>query len=401
MNFTLYDVIADLHANKRDEETASFLQELGTLLGQPLESKQLEELTSEDLPLIFIHSGGTEGLFKQVYEKLPEPYLILTTGRQNSLAASLEILAFLQQQGKRAQVFHGTPATIAQQLKQIARMEKARRKLAGMRIGVIGQPSDWLIASHVDPQVAQERLGVSLIDIQLAELEAAIDAITLVPQELMASFEHPDPAVVEGALRIYLALKSLVEKYQLGALTVRCFDLLQPYQNTGCIGVALLNDAGITAGCEGDVPSLLSMVIMQALTEEPVFMANPSELDADNNQLIVAHCTVPLTITDSYTLHTHFESDLGIGVRGKIRSGRCTVFKLSSDCSQFFVSGGEIVDNLERSNLCRTQLRITLDEDVNYFLTRPLGNHHLISRDDHVELLKQFLESLGVRNVLK
>ncbi len=401
MRFSLYEVIAGLHANNQDRETASFIRELEALLGQSLPITKLEDLEQEELPLVFIRSGGTEGLFQQVYEQLPEPYLLLTTGRQNSLAASLEILTFLQQQGKRAEVLHGSPSAIAERLQQIARIEKAWKKLKGLRVGLIGRPSDWLIASDVAPEVAYERLGVHLIPIDMTELEQAIDGVAGVPQELLDSFAHPDPAVMAGALRIYLALQSLVEKHQLGALTVRCFDLLQPYQNTGCIGVALLNDAGITAGCEGDVPSLLSMVILQALTEEPVFMANPSELDVEKNQLIVAHCTVPLSITEDYTLHTHFESDLGVGVRGKIRPGRCTVFKLSSDCSKFFVSAGEILENLERPNLCRTQLRITLDEDVNYFLTRPLGNHHLISRGDHSALIQQFLQTLGLRNVLQ
>lgn len=402
MKFALYEVIADLHANRpHDTETASFLQELSTLLHQPLVGTKLVHLQESDLPLIFIQSGGTEGMFEQIYEKLREPYLLLTTGRNNSLAASLEILTFLRQKGKRAEILHGSPATIAERLKQIARLERARQKLSGMRIGVIGQPSDWLIASHVDPKLAYEHLGVSLIDIEIAELKQALDDITEVPTELIDTLAKTmDLSVMEGALRIYLALKSLVDKYELGATTVRCFDLLGPYQNTGCIGVALLNDAGITAGCEGDVPALLSMVIMQALTDEPVFMANPSEIDVANNQLLVAHCTVPLAMTESYSLHTHFESDLGIGVRGKIRPGRCTVFKLSSDCANYFVSGGEILENLERTNLCRTQLRVALDEDANYFLTRPLGNHHLICRDDHSALLMQFLQGLGLRNIL-
>lgn len=401
MKFALYQVIADLHANRpHDAETASFLQELTTLLGQPLVGTKLEDLPALALPLIFIQSGGSEGLFKEVYQQLREPYLLLTTGRQNSLAASLEILTFLQQQGKRAEILHGSPTLIAQRLQQIVRLERARQKLDGMRIGVIGQPSDWLIASHVDPKAAYERLGVSLIDIDIAELQQAIAAVDHVPDNLAASLASYDPKVMDGALRIYLALKSLVEKYELGALTVRCFDLLGSYQNTGCIGVALLNDAGITAGCEGDVPALLSMVIMQALTDDAVFMANPSEIDVANNQMTVAHCTVPLTITESYTLHTHFESDLGVGVRGKIKPGRCTVFKVSTDCSKFFVSGGDILENLESPNLCRTQLRIALDEDANYFLTRPLGNHHLIGRDDNVALVQQFLQGLGLTNVL-
>lgn len=401
MKFALYQVIADLHANRpHDAETASFLQELTTLLGQPLVGTKLEDLPASALPLIFIQSGGSEGLFKEVYQQLREPYLLLTTGRQNSLAASLEILTFLQQQGKRAEILHGSPTLIAQRLQQIVRVERARQKLDGMRIGVIGRPSDWLIASHVDPKAAYERLGVSLIDVDIAELQQAIAAVDHVPDNLAALLAGYDPKVMDGALRIYLALKSLVEKYELGALTVRCFDLLGSHQNTGCIGVALLNDAGVTAGCEGDVPALLSMVIMQALTGDAVFMANPSEIDVANNQMIVAHCTVPLTITESYTLHTHFESDLGVGVRGKIKPGRCTVFKVSTDCSEFFATGGDILENLESPNLCRTQLRIALDEDANYFLTRPLGNHHLIGRDDNVALLQQFLQGLGLTNVL-
>lgn len=399
MKFALYEVIADLHANRtHDAETASFLQELGALLDQPLQGAALEQLPQSVLPLIFIQSGGTEGIFRQVYQKLREPYLLLTTGRNNSLAASLEILTFLQQQGKRAEILHGSPASIAHRLEEIARLERARQKLAGLRVGVIGQPSDWLIASHVDPELAYKRLGLSLVDIDIDELKQAIDKVTEVPGELIDSLAKTmDPSVTEGALRIYLALKSLVDKYELGALTVRCFDLLGPYRNTGCIGLSLLNDAGIPAGCEGDVPALLSMAIMQALTDEPVFMANPSEIDVANNQLLVAHCTVPLAMTESYSLHTHFESDLGIGVRGKIRPGRCTVFKLSNDCSRYFVSGGEILENLERANLCRTQLRVALDEDTNYFLRRPLGNHHLICRDDHSALLEQFMLDLGIR----
>lgn len=400
MELALFEVIADLHANHpHDTATATFLQELSAELNLPLTSVTLDQLKNVQLPLIFIRSGGTEAMFQAIYEHFREPYLLLTTGRNNSLAASLEILTYLRQQGKWAEILHGTPTHIARRIRQIRRMVQAKQKLNGMRIGIVGQPSDWLIASHVDASQAYARLGVQLINIGIPELSQAIRAVTQVPAQLTESLPSDrEPEVVAGALRIYLALQSLVSKYELGALTVRCFDLLEPFQNTGCIGLALLNDAGITAGCEGDVPALLSMAVMQVLTGEPVFMANPSEVDVLSNQLIVAHCTVPLTMTDSYTLHTHFESNLGIGIRGNISPGRCTVLKLSNDLTSFFVSGGDIIESLERTNLCRTQLRIAIDQDANYFLTRPLGNHHLICRGDHSALLTQFLDGLGLEN---
>mgnify|MGYP003301395200 CR=1 FL=1 len=48
-----------------------------------------------DLKLIFIESGGSEGLFLDGFKLLKAPYYLLTSGDNNSLAASLEILTYL------------------------------------------------------------------------------------------------------------------------------------------------------------------------------------------------------------------------------------------------------------------------------------------------------------------
>ena len=63
-----------------------------------------------------------------------------------------------------------------------------------------------------------------------------------------------DESELKLALRIYSALKALVVKYKLDGLTVRCFDLLSTIHSTSCIALALLNNEGIIAACEGDVP---------------------------------------------------------------------------------------------------------------------------------------------------
>ncbi len=73
-----------------------------------------------------------------------------------------------------------------------------------------------------------------------------------------------------------------MDKYDLKGLTIRCFDLLSTVHNTGCIALSLLNDEGIISSCEGgDVPALISMLILNALSDEPVFMANPSSIDVE------------------------------------------------------------------------------------------------------------------------
>lgn len=398
MQIALVEIIADLHAGRHlDQGTADFVQAIAAGLGlDALPRVGVDQVDQVELPIVFVRSGGTEGVFRSIHQRLPEPYLLLASGLHNSLAASLEILTYLRQQGNQAEILHGDAGYIVERIQLWAKLLQVRRELAKTRLGVIGQPSDWLIASSVDYQLAKERLGVTLIDIPISELEQELAQDCPVPVELSQRFQRSggDPDVTLGALRIHQALERLVDRYQLNGLTVRCFDLLTSQQNTGCLGVALLNDRGIVAGCEGDVSSLLSMVVLSKLAGEAVFLANPSRLDVGLNQLVVAHCTVPLTITAAHELDTHFESGLGIGIRGALEPGRGTIFKLSGDLESYFVSGLNIAENLREANLCRTQLRLQLDESVEYFLHDPIGNHHIICRGDVSHLVNQFFALL-------
>lgn len=246
----------------------------------------------------------------------------------------------------------------------------------------------------MDYDAAKKSLGLQIIDINLNELKAEIDREPAFksPREEELYGTNYDRKSLDGALKIYRGMKSIVDKYKLNAITVRCFDLLGVYNNTGCIGASLLNDEGIIAGCEGYVPSVISMLIMNYITGRPVFMANPSRIDTASNTVTFAHCTLPLCMAENYRLDTHFESGIGVGIKGTIKTGRATVFKFSSDCKSFFVSGGDLVENLNEKSLCRTQINVKLDEDVRYFFNNPLGNHHLICTGDYSGLFKEFFK---------
>jgi L-fucose isomerase-like protein len=153
----------------------------------------------------------------------------------------------------------------------------------------------------------------------------------------------------------------------------------------------VLNAEGIYGGCEGDVPSLISMCVAGELTGQPIFMANPSRILSDDNDIIFAHCTLPLNMPTSFELMTHFESDLGVAFRGHIQEGPVTIFKTGGLMQQYFAAAGELKENLKERNLCRTQVRIHLDEQtLEYFLTESIGNHHMIINGDWVELIDEF-----------
>ena len=369
------------------------VRKLAQLCGEPIEFTDLDHIKDYDLPLVFIGGGGVEGRFKAVLDRLPQPVFLLTTGLNNSLAASMEILSYLKQQAIPGEIIHGSEAKMARRISVLSKVFNARKRIRNMRIARVGEPSDWLISSDVDAATCKEVTGIEIIDVTMQEFFDEIARKEYVPniytEMVKAKNWHPEDT--ELCCQIYGALRRIVDKYHLDGVTVRCFDLLGPIKGTGCLALAVLNAEGIYAGCEGDTPSLISMCVAGELSGQPVFMANPSRILSDENDIIFAHCTLPFNMPTEFELMTHFESDLGVAFRGHIQEGPVTLFKTDGLMQQYFAVAGQLEENLKETNLCRTQVKIHLDEEtLNYFLTESIGNHHMILNGDWVELIDEF-----------
>ena len=203
-----------------------------------------------------------------------------------------------------------------------------------------------------------------------------------------------DRAEIEKALYIYGAFKRIVDRYGLCGVSVRCFDLLDSVHSTGCLGLSILNSLGVYGGCEGDMPSLLSMAILGSVTGEDLFMCNPSRFDTKEGCATFAHCTLPVTMPARFTLNTHFESGIGAAVQGSFDEGDCTLFKCAGDLSRYFAAEGRILDTPFDEMLCRTQVRVGL-ESFSYFLTDPIGNHHILCKGKHKPEIDGFFDILN------
>ena len=348
------------------------------------------------LDLIYVRTGGAEGIFKELLPEMLargiERYYLLTSGKSNSLAASLEILSYLRQQGLKGEVLHGSDAYVAERIHILEKVQEARARLKEMRIGVIGQPSDWLIASQADPIALLDKLGVRMTEVPMEELLVEIGKASGEPapaeQEMAPKVREAYP----GAVKIYNALKVLVERYGLDAFTLRCFDLLSTVGNTGCLALSCFNSEGVPASCEGDVPALVSMMIAHALTGVTGFQANPARIDTETGEILFAHCTIPFNMVEDWQFDTHFESGIGVGIHGLFPEGPVTVFKVSGDLKRHFVAEGELLGNQYEQNLCRTQVILRLKPvDARYFLTDPIGNHHIIVPGRCKALLEELL----------
>lgn len=394
-NIAIFTLTSALHDEKAvNTVTEDFLNSLG--IDYDLKGSNYSDYGKYSLNLIYVRTGGTEGIFKKLLPELllqsQSPFYLLTSGKSNSLAASMEILSFLRQNNINGEIIHGSSEYMNRRIQLLLKTENARKSLYNCKLGIIGQPSDWLISSEADSVAVKQKLGIELIDIPMQEL---LDEIAKTPLREYNQLV-PNEAIrkaVPGAIQIYDALRIIIDRYHLQGLTIRCFDLLTSVKNTGCMALAQLNSEGIVAGCEGDVPALLSMKISQTLVGISGFQANPASIDTETGEILFAHCTIPFNMVEHYELDTHFESGIGVGIRGYMKQGPVTIFKISGNLERHFIAEGTLLESLSKPNLCRTQQFIRLSDisQANYFLTNPIGNHHIILPGHQREVLEELV----------
>ncbi|MCQ2795222.1 MAG: hypothetical protein MJ214_03355 [Bacilli bacterium] len=108
-------------AGNLDKSSQSFLNKINKELGNKL--IYTDDLSDYDcdLKLIYIESGGSEGYFLKNFKKFKPPYILLTSGENNSLAASLEIMHYLHLKHLKGEILHGDIKYIVNRMKKLCR----------------------------------------------------------------------------------------------------------------------------------------------------------------------------------------------------------------------------------------------------------------------------------------
>lgn len=373
-----------------------------------IDYKEIDKLPPDEFSMLFIATGGVERLVIQHFESLPRPAILLADGMQNSLAAALEISSWLRARGMKSEILHGELTETIKRIFVLHSNFKAQRTLSGMRIGVMGTPSSWLVASNVDYLLAKRRWGIKYTDIPLERVcdyyrqttdDEVGEACAKLAERALACREAAPEDLIK-AMRLYRAIKRVVEEEHLNAITLSCFRLIEQTGTTGCLALSLLNDEGIIAGCEGDLQSAFTMLAVKALTGKSSFMANPSMINARTNEIVLAHCTVGTTQTEQFIIRNHFETESGIGIQGILPTGDVTIVKCGSESlDEYYLSTGTLVENTNYINMCRTQVRVKMDSPADYFLKTPLGNHHILLHGNYGNVLDEFLQANACKRI--
>ena len=345
--------------------------------------------------IILAGTGGTSSKIIHIVEASRKPCLILAHSKYNSLPSVLEALGVLKTKKIPVQVLYEDFSW--KRIKQFIRVAEAVSRIGQSRLACIGNI----------PHKPKDTLGVQLIPLTLQELVSRIkktepDAEARITQHLKNIFARvkvSDEAIA-GSVRVYLAMKALAADRKIDALTIRCFDLL-PYEVTSCIGMALSNDAGLVAGCEGDIDAAITMMLTRYLTGKPSFIANPVAVDSRKNILTLAHCTIATQMIQAKRsgLLPHFESGKGVAIDGYIKQGKATLVRVNLDLGKMAIIPGKVIKSrMGYPDLCRTQVIVKIPH-AGRFIEKAVGNHHILVLGDHAQEFRQLARFLGLEPV--
>jgi hypothetical protein len=220
------------------------------------------------------------------------------------------------------------------------------------------------------PEEVKKHLGADVLAIEQKELDemlgsldeaavrAEIEAWTQGAKEIL----EPTKEDIEKAARISVVLDRLVEREQADGLAIgTCMGWLS--RGFPCLGFARLRDRGVPAACEGDMDSLLTMILLQYAIDRPGFQGNAT-FDTARNALWTAHCTAPLKMDGPdaeaapYLLRGHSEvGGSGCVPEVQYRVGQMITRTKLVNLETILASTGEIIEVPERAvHGCRTQI---------------------------------------------
>jgi len=311
---------------------------------------------------------------------------------------------------KKYQIYAGEigDEEIIDRLMVFARAAMMKRVLRNMRIGYMGKNPDIMFSMVVDEYGLKKVMGVTVIPLRDFEYTDRIQMIS--DEEAQKDWnkiksEVGEVAVSDGdglqASKAYLSMVGLVEELHLDALSINCWTHLK---SKICLPIARFNDAGIGAGCEGDLHSTILMRLLYVLNNRSAINGDFIRVFPDKNQIMFSHCGAgSFSMARSkkdIILHSSIETRDGIGVFFPAdQPGTVTAVNLIGSRAGYRLSVmvGEVeeTDMIYEGNPMRIHFNKPVKEILQSAVQNGAGHHWSITYGDYsreFELLAYFLE---------
>jgi len=197
-------------------------------------------------------------------------------------------------------VVHPLSEVFTQNLKDFAAVCCVVNGMKRFNIGCIGARTTAFKTVRFD-EITLQKYGINVESFDLSELIYKVEQKANDEQTVLDKIEHlknyTDFTKVPAANMLNLAKISVVideyvEEYHLDALTLRCWNEMETILRVcPCVLLSELNDRGITASCEIDICSALTMRAMSLASGQPTAVLDwNNNYGEEENKVILFHC---------------------------------------------------------------------------------------------------------------
>jgi L-fucose isomerase-like protein len=374
-----------------------------------------------DLVIFNFASWGEGGSVLRVARQLGNTPLILWAFGNHTenltLTGMLEATSNLKKTGSDFSFIFGPPSRAATREDLFRCMDAIclMKEMHGANFGLIGLNCPGMVDSTTDEISLRRKIGCELVHLDLSEVfrlckeipdpEVMRDAAKL--RSWAGSVGTGEKDVVES-VRLYHALKQMVDAHHLSGFAIRCWPELKGNLSgchmTPCYGMARLGDEGIVAACEADISGTITMFMLQKLSTRPAVCLDYNAVNFERNSIALWHCGSNALSLAGEGAVTYLgkpseggarETNSGMGVEFSLAEGTVTLAKLTREYDKMLIARGKVVPPVPRFRGGIAE--VVFETPVEDFLSRAVEEgfeHHLCVaygdvRQDLVEICKR------------
>ena len=246
----------------------------------------------------------------------------------------------------------------------------AVRNLRDAKVAQIGKIADGFRCMYYDEREIYKTLGVDVIrGIEIEDIIAEAENIDekLVRKEVnrvcstFSEIEVKDVKIVDS-VKIYIATRKICEENDFKAVAISYRPKIINLKNmTACLSNSLLDSFGVPSACEGDILSVISMLILKILSGKSPAMTDLPAFDDEDDSVLIWHCgSAPFEMANSRgvicTNHyrAKFADEPKFDSLGPVTDiiyprSDITVFRLVGESDYFYYFTGKIFNEGKKS----------------------------------------------------
>jgi L-fucose isomerase len=345
---------------------------------------------------------------------IPEPASFSSVGA-NVVHGTLDEL------GITHKLLYGYPdeAEIQEQVRIFARAAQVKAELLIARLGLIGGRSIGMYPATTDPLQVRRIFGIEIEHVDqllLVENAREIEDQEIRPYYRQMQLEYrtidvPEPVMLKS-IKLYFALKRLVEENEFAFIGVKCLEEVINLYTSCCLAISLLNNSGVVTACQSDINAAIVMKIFDILTGRPTIFADVNHINRSTRVARLVNCgTMPTALAESpKSVDWGYQYEYMGKARGACPTfccapGRVTFGGLSRVKGEyvFQIAGGTAFEQpreaLKEVREIWPQAFIHLDDDPDWFYQSLRSNHIVVGYGDLQRELVELCTLLDIRPV--